>query len=238
MKNLVKFSFSRFAESYEKHAILQKEAAEILADFSGELKGKGIDLGCGTGFLYEFFKKSSIIGIDISTDMISFYRKRNRNAVVCDMEKLPFLDKSFNFAISNFSLHWSDIEKTFSEVKRVLKENGVFIFNIPIYGSLESVENILGNLKFDFPCVPETLKTLKEKGFGIEDFFVENLEFEFENGYELLSHLHKTGVSISQKRETLKEKRKTVEKFLSYKKPVKLNFKLLFVKAYVKFSSH
>lgn len=234
MKKLVKFSFSRFAESYEREAFLQKEAAQILADFSKDLKGKGIDLGCGTGFLYDFLENKNLIGVDISKEMLSFYTKRNKNSVLADIEHLPFKKESFDFAVSNFSLHWTDLKKSFQEVYRVLKKNGKFIFNIPFEGSLESIRQITGDIYFDFLCVPDILKILKGSGFSIEDFFKAELELEFENGYQLLSHLHKTGVSIGSKKTSLAEKRKIVKQFKEYNKTVPLNFNLLFVKAYKK----
>ncbi len=232
MKSFVKFSFSRFAETYNKEATLQKEAAEILIDFADSLEGKGLDLGCGTGFLYRFSNWKNITGIDIAEDMVKFYKKFNSNCLIADMENLPFKENSFDFAVSNFALHWTDIKKSFNEVFRVLKKDRYFVFNIPFKGSMEAVEEIVGKETFDFLCVPEILKILKESGFSIKDFFAEDLYREFPDGYSLLSHLHKTGVSINLKEKSLSEKRKIVKKFKDYKKPVVLNYRLLFVKAY------
>ncbi|SNZ09878.1 malonyl-CoA O-methyltransferase [Persephonella hydrogeniphila] len=233
MKTLVKFSFSRFSESYDKEAVLQKEAAKILIEFAGRLKGKILDIGCGTGFLYRYSEWKNTVGIDIAEDMVRFYKKFNRSVILGDMEKLPFQENSFDNVVSNFSLHWADFGTTVSQVRHVLKKDGCFVFNIPVGGSLKAVEKILGDTTFDFLCVPEILDILRENGFRIEDFFVENLEKEFENGYELLMHLHKTGVAINTESKSIGEKRKIVQKFKENKTPVQLNFKLLFVKAYL-----
>ena len=232
MKSLIKFSFSRFSEIYDREAVLQKEAAKILIDFAQIEDGKGLDLGCGTGFLYRFSDWQDLIGIDIALDMLKFYKKFNNHCLQADMEYLPFKKNTFDFVVSNFSIHWADLNKTIKEVKRVLKQEGDFVFNIPVQGSLEAVEQILGNTQFDFLCVPEILETLKNNNFGIEDFFVKNLEIDFPDGYHLLMHLHKTGVAINTKSQSLGEKRKIVQKFKSYQNPVNLNYKLLFVKAH------
>ncbi len=232
MKSLVRKSFSRFSKSYEKEAVLQKEAASILAEISYDMKGSGLDLGCGTGFLYEFLKEKNITGIDISPDMAFFYRKKNQKVIIGDMENLPFKENCFDFVLSNFSIHWTDIKTSFKEVYRVLKKGGYFIFNIPFQGSLEIIEEILGEETFKFLCVPEILKTLKEAGFSIEDFFSENLEKTFPDGYSLLSHLHKTGVSINPEISSLQEKRKIVSLFKNYKKEATLTYRVLFVRAY------
>ncbi|WP_457643685.1 methyltransferase domain-containing protein [Persephonella sp.] len=233
MKSLIKFSFSRFSESYDREALLQKEAAQLLVEFAGILEGRGIDLGCGTGFVYRFSRWKDMVGIDISEDMIRFYRKFNQNGIIADMEALPFRENSFDYAISNFSLHWADFPGTVREVKRVLKKGSRFVFNIPVGGSMEFVEQLLGNTKFDFLCVPEILQTLKEEGFHIRDFFVEEFEKEFPDGYSLLVHLHKTGVAVNTGEKSLGEKRKIVKKFKEHRQPAVLNFKLLFVSCYL-----
>jgi len=233
VKSLIKFSFSRFSESYDREALLQKESAQLLVEFAGIMEGRGIDIGCGTGFVYRFSRWKDMIGIDISEDMIRFYRKFNKKGVIADMEALPFREDSFDYATSNFSLHWADFPKTIREVKRVLKTDGRFVFNIPVGGSMEFVEQLLGNTKFDFLCVPEILQTLKEEDFHIKDFFIENFEREFPDGYNLLVHLHKTGVAVNTREKSLGEKRKIVKKFKEYKQPLILNFKLLFVSCYL-----
>ncbi|XP_072265715.1 arginine-hydroxylase NDUFAF5, mitochondrial isoform X2 [Pyxicephalus adspersus] len=48
--------------------------------------------------------------------------------VVTDEEFLPFKDNTFDLVVSNLSLHWvNDLPRTFHEICRVLKEDGVFI---------------------------------------------------------------------------------------------------------------
>jgi len=229
LKDLIKIHFSRFAESYDKEADLQKKSARILINYAKELNGKILDLGCGTSFLYRFSNWNNLIGIDISKEMVSYSLKFNKNTYVADMEDIPFKDNSFESLVSNFSIHWSDINKTFKEAKRVLKPGGRFVFNIPVVGSLETVEKILGKTQFDFLCVPEILKKLKLYDFRIKDFFIENLSKEFPNGYKLLMHLHKTGVAINTNSKNLGEKRKIVKKFKNFNTECQLNFKLLFV---------
>ncbi|WP_457642480.1 methyltransferase domain-containing protein [Persephonella sp.] len=237
MKNLVKFSFSRFAESYHREAILQKKAAEILTELCEDLEGTGIDLGCGTGFVYQFLKTHRVIGIDISKDMIKFYRKINPYGIIGDMEQLPFKENVLDYAISSFSLHWGNLDSISKEIKKVLKDEGKFIFNIPVYGSLTAIEKIIGDRKFDFLGEKEVIQILERNNFFIENNFIVDLKKEFKDGYQLLIHLHKTGVAINTKNQSIGEKKKIVEKFKSFKDPVTLNYRLLFIKA-TKITSH
>ncbi len=232
MKKVIKKSFSRFAESYNKEAFLQKKAALELSEYAQDLTGLGLDLGCGTGFLYESLSNKNIVGIDISPDMAFFYKRKNEKVVIGDIEQLPFKDSIFDYAVSNFSLHWTDLDRSFGEVHRVLKKEGYFVFNIPFYGSLDVIEKILGYQTFSFLCVPEILKKLKEKDFRIEDFYAKDFSYTFKDGFSLLSHLHKTGVSINEKATSLSEKRRIFFLFKSYRKPIPLKYRLLFVRAY------
>jgi len=233
LNKIIKLSFSRAADIYEKEAVIQKHSAKILSEIAKDVKGKGIDLGCGTGFLYEYIKKD-IIGIDISFNMANHYKRKNKKVVVADIENLPFKNNIFDFALSNFSLHWTDLKKSTAEIKRVLKENGYFIFNIPIKGSLKIVETILGEENFDFLDKNELLDILKENDFIIKQSFEKEFFISFKDGISLLEHLHKTGSAVGKKGKTVGEKKKIVDKFKNYTKPAFLNYKLIFISAIYK----
>jgi len=233
LKTLIKFSFSRFAESYDKEADLQKKAAEILINYAGNIEGNILDIGCGTGFISRISEWKGITGIDISYEMARYYKKFNERALTADMENMPLKDNSFDVVVSNFSIHWTDIENTILETRRVLKPKGSFIFNIPVNGSLKFVEKILGMTQFDFPSISKILELLNKYKFEVSDYKILNMEKEFDDGYHLLMHLHKTGVAINTGKKSLKEKRQIVRKFKEHKEPSVLNFRLLFVKSFL-----
>ncbi len=229
MKGIVRHSFSRFINHYETEAVIQRKASEIILDISKELEGLGIDLGCGTGFLFKEDRR--LVGIDISFEMVKKYREKNPFAVVGDIENLPFLKNSFDFAVSNFSLHWTDFEKSVFEVKNTLKKDSYFIFNIPIKGSLKIIPEILKKENFEFLTEKEVIRVLKHKGFEIEFTFVKEFTIGFKNSNLFLEHLHKTGSMVGKEGKSLGKKKKIIKLFQSYKKPVFLNYRLLFVKA-------
>ena len=97
-----------------------------------------VDLGCSVGTWYKDFKNfgfKEIIGIDISEERAEIARKRGYNEVhVCNAYELPFSDNSKSCVISNdvliHVLQDKDKFRIFEEVKRILKKDGVFIFNI------------------------------------------------------------------------------------------------------------
>jgi ubiquinone/menaquinone biosynthesis C-methylase UbiE len=111
---------------------------------SGITNGLALELGSGPGYLgLEWLKNTSgttLIGLDISEDMISV---AERNAeeyglservdyVQSSGDAMPFKDRTFDAVFTNGSLHeWSEPEKTFDEIWRVLKKGGrVFISDL------------------------------------------------------------------------------------------------------------
>ncbi len=100
--------------------------------------GKICDIGCGGGYnvrrLLEKSTGAKVYGIDISEESVKKAKKINRGEIGnrCEIfhgtaEKLPFSDGELDF-ITAFEtvFFWKDIEKCFTEVRRVLKSGGTF----------------------------------------------------------------------------------------------------------------
>lgn len=167
-----------------------------------DLKNKKLlDIGCGPGIhLKEYIKRGAEgFGVDISKEMVKLAKKYcpEGNFKVGSVYSLGFEDNSFDVLTASYMLdHVKDLEKVVSEVKRVLKGDGLFIFSIPhpiIYMFRDSEEgkfvpshsyfdkrtwyvDIVGDGK-KFPDFPRTLQEyfgpfIKEK-FTLVDF-IEN----------------------------------------------------------------
>jgi len=97
---------------------------------------KILEIGCGIGtVVHELSKKGhDIIGIDISSEAIEYGRKKygSMSLEVQAAETLPYEDKSFEVVLS-FDLfeHIAQIDKHISEVKRVLRPGGYYLFQTP-----------------------------------------------------------------------------------------------------------
>jgi len=145
-KQWLSHSFSHAARSYDEVAVLQREVASRL--FSRleyiQLKPETIlDLGSGTGFcsnlLFDGYKKSSIYSLDISHGMLAhakaqqgFLKKlKGRTRYLCgDAEQLPLQNEMCDMAFSSLMMQWSfDLDKTFTELRRVLKPGGLLMFS-------------------------------------------------------------------------------------------------------------
>lgn len=110
-------------------------------------KGKCLDLGCGIG---QYSKKLikygyDVISADISDIALNKVKGFNENVVKLDMrDKLPFQDNEFDVVFANLSIHYfsdEDTRKLILEIKRILKEDGLFI------GSVNGIEGVkvIGN---------------------------------------------------------------------------------------------
>jgi len=153
--------------------------------------GTVLDLGCGTGFVSQFLPAGcDPLGVDISLPMVEAYLRRFPKGVVGDVENLPFRDESFDFVLSNFSLHWTDVERSIAETLRVAKR-GVGIA-LPVLGGLKE-------LGFPFPSAEEVLS--KVNGHRVYAK-IRDLEIPF-RGWDLVRFFHYTGSSLNPGRSRL-----------------------------------
>ncbi len=95
-----------------------------------------LDLGCGTGKLLHRlavnFPDIKGIGFDLSPEMISQARSRNRHGkrltfVEGNAEAMPFTDGEFDAVFNTISfLHYPNPQQVFNEISRVLPPGGYF----------------------------------------------------------------------------------------------------------------
>jgi len=95
-----------------------------------------LEIGCGIGsVVYELSKQGyDIRGTDISSEALEYGRKKygDIRLEVQAAEILPYEDESFE-AVLSFDLfeHIAEIDKHISEVRRVLRPGGYYLFQTP-----------------------------------------------------------------------------------------------------------
>jgi ubiquinone/menaquinone biosynthesis C-methylase UbiE len=121
------------------------ESLELLSDFLVAVRllrptedDRIIDLGAGGGWCSDLLQRlqRNTVAVDISLDMLRVARtrriRRPISAVVGDLERLPFVDGSFEKAICLSAIHHvPDIPKALEEISRVLTSDGVAVFSEP-----------------------------------------------------------------------------------------------------------
>ncbi|MCD6128073.1 MAG: class I SAM-dependent methyltransferase [Methanomicrobia archaeon] len=116
--------YDKTAPFYNKrYREIQEDKYKKMIDFP--VKGKILDIGCGTGLLYDFLKYENYTGMDISLEMLKkggFAKK-----ILGDCEFLPFKSCVFDFVFSFTVLQNLPSYKMISEAYRVLKNGGIFV---------------------------------------------------------------------------------------------------------------
>ena len=110
-------------------------------EFLAEIKllkanDKILEIGCGTGrVVFELNRQRyDVIGTDISREAIAYGLKKYNDIKlqVQPAEKLEFTNETFDVVLS-FDLfeHIAEVDKHISEVYRVLRPNGLYLFQTP-----------------------------------------------------------------------------------------------------------
>jgi phosphatidylethanolamine/phosphatidyl-N-methylethanolamine N-methyltransferase len=133
--------WDRFAKYYDSFIdkVFRKSYNTILENILSDLNSEYnvLEIGTGTGIIsFSIHSKvSSIIATDISAEMIHIANQkleksniRNIEFRIQDSYNLTFPDKSFDVVIASNLFHLLyEPEKPISEIKRVMKDNGIFI---------------------------------------------------------------------------------------------------------------
>jgi ubiquinone/menaquinone biosynthesis C-methylase UbiE len=110
-----------------------------------ENTSKVLEIGCGVGITAAYLHnnyKMSVIGTDVDSEQIMLAKQHSKESkqlkfMELDASTLPFANQEFDMVLSLFVLHhigrW---DNTLSEIGRVLKRNGYFIFYDLAYSRL------------------------------------------------------------------------------------------------------
>lgn len=144
----LKRSWNRISEDYQRRSKIPTDdvyygnfiQSEKELRLIGDVKGKRVlEIGCGGGQNSIVLAKQGAIvsGIDLSEKQIAYARalaKREHAKVdffVGDMQDLSrFSDASFDIVVTTVSLLYvENLDRTFAEVYRVLKDGCIFVFS-------------------------------------------------------------------------------------------------------------
>lgn len=96
-----------------------------------------LEIGCGRGggasYVMRYLQPKSLIGVDIAEKAIEFCQSHHSTQGLsfshADAERLPFANEAFDVVVNVESSHCYDsMERFLSEVLRVLRPNGYFLF--------------------------------------------------------------------------------------------------------------
>ena len=130
--------FRRMAPVYDVVEVFARHIREKVVSDSGLSRGaKVLDMACGTGAQSIAFAKYgfSVVGVDLSSDMLGWAKKKIRKGydvtfLCLDATSVPFPDSHFDLATVSFGLHDMPEEigaVVLMEMRRVTKPNGKIV---------------------------------------------------------------------------------------------------------------
>lgn len=159
-------------------SLLQQKELDKFIEATRHIKNARIlDLGAGSGIYAKYFKNQGldVTCIDISPEMVELCLKKNLHAKVMDFYDLKYEDNTYDAIWSmNTLLHVpkSSIDVVLNEVKRTLKDNGIFYLGILGGESFEGIyeKDFYKPKRYFSFYTNNELKDLIERYFHIEYF--------------------------------------------------------------------
>lgn len=179
-KHRVKNCYNLTSSSYNKRYIEEQKNKYKHALFHLELSpnNKILDVGCGSGLLFSFLssKVKTIVGIDISNELLQKAKKEKNNKKIqliqADADHLPFQNNKFDIIFAFTVLQNMPAPmNTIKEMKLVAKKGGYIVLTgLKRFFSLNTIMSVLKRSGL------ETIAT--ETGSELEDYLTINKKLE------------------------------------------------------------
>lgn len=225
--------FSRFAEEYKKHNMIQVEVASRLTSMLDKQRYKKVlDLGCGSGAVYDNFTKKNIstdkfIAFDFSQEMLHLHPSSLNIEKVCsDFNKkesfLAYKNSEFDILVSASALQWSNDLSTVLETISLLADNYYFaFFTSKTFATLHQTAGIKSPI-YSKTFLIETLN--KYYNYELE---VVEYRLNFSSVREMFQYIKRSGVSGGAGQLSYRSMKRLMREYpLDY-----LEFEVVFIKA-------
>ncbi|MGD9625110.1 MAG: methyltransferase domain-containing protein [Arcobacter sp.] len=193
----VKNQFSKYANEYKNHNIIQQIVAKSLVRELKFQPKRILELGCGSGQVFnhiswevEFYK-----AIDASVSMCELHPKSVNIEVKClNFDTQDFINEirndSYDIVLSSSALQWSnDLSKIVQHLSYITKEINAVLFTSNTFKTIQEIT------KTKSPILDEdSIKEAFLKFFNCE-FETILYKLEFDNKKDLFDYIKKSGVS-------------------------------------------
>ncbi len=140
---------NNIAKNFEQFNFLRKELSCRLTDHVDTIKrnfDQVLDINCNLGEIYELLNSNPKIGKITQADISKLILEHNNysNKKLIDLENIDLSANYFDMVISVLGLHnVNTLENTIKSIYNILKPGGLFIFSVPIYGTLDNLSQAL-----------------------------------------------------------------------------------------------
>lgn len=225
--------FSRFAEEYDKHNIIQLEVASKLTSMLDKDRYKRvIDIGCGSGSIYKNFIKNSIdvdefIAFDFSQEMLNLHPNGlNIKKVCADFNSrysfLKYRDGYFDIVVSASALQWSeDLSKVLQSISLISDRHYLSFFTSNTFLTLHKIAGVVSPI--------HSKESIIENLDRYFDYKLEVVEYRlnFSSVQDMFRYIKHSGVSGGTNQLGYCEMKRLIREYpLDY-----LEFEVIFVEA-------
>ena len=228
--------FSRFANLYETHNIIQSQVSKKLVDMIEHRDYKKIlDIGCGSGSIYKNIIKNNMefkefVVADLSMEMLKIHPSSSKiKKISFDFNDIKSFEdigyNNYDMVISSSALQWSqDLDMTLKEISNLSDK---FYFAFFTSNTFKTLHNIAG---VKSPIYTKKIIEDRINNYYNATFEIRNYKLYFNSVYDMLRYIKRSGVSGGKKQLSYKEIKQVIADYpLNY-----LEFEVLFVKATAK----
>jgi ubiquinone/menaquinone biosynthesis C-methylase UbiE len=183
VKNCYDLTAEEYAKSFYHELDHKPFDRLILQRFAAENGGRFADLGCGCGHTTKFLAElgvKDLVGIDLSPEMVKVAAKLNQDIAfeIGNILNLEKADEEFGAVLALYSIvhfTYQEIEQAFSEIYRVLKSSGQFLFSFHVGQTETTLLEFLNQkvqITFYFLEVDKILQLLETSGFKFIDTII------------------------------------------------------------------
>ena len=175
----------------------RKNLYENIKNYGNKLTGKILDIGCGTK-PYKKYLNGSYIGLDIQNN--NNLDNNDQEVIFFDGKDFPLEDNSINSILCTQVLeHVKDHNHFFSELRRVLKKDGLILITVPFLWAEHEVPNdfsrfttyglkkLLTENNFDILETKKLGNNFSSMGQFINSYLYDILPNKFK--YNILTHI-------------------------------------------------
>lgn len=223
----IKSQFSNNAITYDKYNLIQRKVIKQLLNNTASKPKAILDLGCGTGYLYNSinWQINNFIAVDFSKEMLSLHPyEHNVKCIVGDFNDRSLFDNLGQYNIdrifSSASLQWAtDLDATFKYIKSLNVPVSFSIFTANTFKTLFATANL-----------QPILRTVDEVSSLANQYFDAHYEtvrytLSFNSTLDMLRYIKASGVSAGRNALDYRSMKKLIDNYpLDY-----LEFEVLFI---------
>jgi len=196
----IKEQFCKWAKEYHQNSIIQQKCANILVASLPKDIGKTLDLGCGSGRVFEEILKqniaySSFVGVDFSSKILKLHKTKERVKLLeLDFNSRDFfknIDKKFDTILSASALQWAkDLDFVFKGCKELAPKGAFFLFGSNTFKTIHKIAGV------ESPIYSlEDIKSIFKRYYNPAKIEQYNFKLEFDSTLEMLRYIKRSGVS-------------------------------------------